>query len=406
MKVLTRIACGLLVVLAAGADWSQFLGPARNGVSPEKGLRTDWPREGPPALWEYAVGEGDSGPVILGDRLIVHHRVGKEDLVECLDPATGKQRWKHAYATDYEDPLGKGNGPRATPILTADRVYTLNAAGLLFCLDAADGKVVWQRDLARDYTLRDSFFGVGSSPILEDGRLLINVGAKEAGIVAFDARTGKEQWKATDQGASYASPVAATIAGERVVVFFTREGLVTLDPAKGKVRAMKRWRSRQNASVNAASPLVVDDHIFLTACYDTGAVLLKAGRDSVEEVWKSNEFLSCQFSTPVYRDGVLYGFHGRVDVEGARLRAVDWKTGKVLWEREGANSGSLIAVDGHLLVMKDDGELLLVEATPTAYREKAKASVLTRSCRAQIALADGRLFARDKKQLVCWKVAR
>ena len=406
MKLLPRCAFGVLVVLMAAADWPQFLGPARNGVSPEKGLLTEWPREGPPALWEHAVGEGDSGPVIRGDRLIIHHRVGKEDLIECLDPATGKQTWKFAYATDYEDPLGKGNGPRATPILTADRVYTLNAAGLLYCLDAADGKVVWQRDLARDYPLRESFFGVGGSPILEGGLLLINVGAKDAGIVAFDARTGKEKWKATDQPASYSSPVAATVAGQRVVVFFTREGLVMLDPATGTVRATKRWRSRQNASVNAATPLVVDDHIFLTACYDTGAVLLKAGRDSVEEVWKSDACLSCHFSTPVYHEGVLYGFHGRVDVEGARLRAVDWKTGKVLWDREGVNSGSLIAVDGHLLVMKEDGELLLVEATPTAYREKAKAAVLTRPCRAQIALADGRLFARDKKRLICLKVGK
>jgi outer membrane protein assembly factor BamB len=405
MKALPRILWGGLVILSIGADWPQFLGPTRNGVSPEKGLRTDWPKEGPPLLWEHAVGEGFSGPVIRGDRLIVHHRVGKHDLVECLDPATGKPRWKHAYATDYVDPLGKGNGPRSTPILTADRVYTVSAAGLVFCLDAADGKVIWQADLDRDYTLRPSFFGLGTSPILEGGLLLLNVGAKEAGIVALNAGTGKLEWTATNHEASYASPVAATIDGVRVVVFFTREGLVMLDPAKGKVLASKRWRARIRESVNAASPLVVEDHIFLSACYNTGAVLLKAGRDAVEDVWKSDEVLSCHFATPVYHAGVLYGFDGRQE-EGTRLRAVSWKTGKVLWNKDGINCGSLIAVDGHLLVMSEDGELRLVEATPTAYREKAKAELLGRPCRAQIALADGRLFARDNKRLACWKVSR
>jgi len=405
MKALLRILCGCFIVLAVGADWPQFLGPTRNGVSPEKGLRTDWPKDGPPLLWERDVGEGFSGPVIRGNRLIVHHRVGKQDLVECLDPATGKPHWQHVYATDYVDPLGKGNGPRSTPILTADRVYTVSAAGLVYCLDAADGKVIWQADLDRDYTLRPSFFGLGNSPILEGGLLLLNVGAKEAGIVALNAGTGKREWTATNHEASYASPVAATIDGVRVVVFFTREGLVMLDPAKGTVRASKRWRARIKESVNAASPLVVEDHIFLSACYNTGAVLLKAGRDAVEDVWKSDEVLSCHFATPVYHAGVLYGFDGRQE-EGTRLRAVDWKTGKVLWNKDGINCGSLIAVDGHLLVMSEDGELRLVEATPTAYREKAKAALLNRPCRAQIALADGRLFARDNKRLGCWKLTR
>lgn len=406
MKAQLRIACGIVVVLAAGADWPQFLGPTRNGISPEKGLNTHWSKDGPPRLWDREVGEGYSGPVILGDRLIVHHRVGNEDRVECLYPATGKPRWTYRYASNYQDPLGKGDGPRSTPILTPERVYTVNAAGLVHCLDASDGKLIWQRDLDRDYTLRRSFFGLGNSPILESGLLLINAGAKDAGIVALDAATGKEVWKATDANASYASPVAATIDGVRVVIFFTREGLTVLDPNKGTVRISKRWRSREHASVNAASPLVVDNHIFLSACYDTGAVLLKAGRDSVEDVWSGDQSLSCHYATPVYRDGILYGFHGRVDVGGSQLRAVDWKTGKVLWETDGVNSGSLVAADGHLLVLSQEGQLSVVEATPDAYREKAKASVLKGTCRAQIALANGLLFARDQNRLGCWKVER
>ena len=382
-----------------------YWGRRGNGVSAEKGLIATWPKDGPPQLWEREVGEGYSSPVVRGERLIIHHRVGKQDLVECLEPATGKTALEARLPLRLFRPPGQGRRPRSTPILTANRVYTVSAFGLVLCLDAANGKVIWQRDLDSDYTLRRSYFGLGNSPLLEGGLLLINVGAKDAGIVALDAATGKEVWKATDHAASYASPVAAVIDGVRVAVFFTREGLVILNPATGAVRASKRWRARIDASVNAATPLVVDNHIFLSACYNTGAVLLKASKDGVEEVWKSDEVLSCHFSTPVYRDGVLYGFDGRQEM-GTRLRAVDWKTGKVLWNKDGINCGSIIVVDGQLLILSEDGELLLVEATPAAYREKARASVLKGPCRAHLALADGRLFARDPRRLVCWKVGR
>src|SRR5262249_24401426 len=149
-----------------------------------------------------------------------------------------------------------------------------------------DGKKVWAKSLAEEYRMRPTFFGVGTSPLVEGDLLLDNVGARGAGIVAFDKATGKEVWKATDDEASYSSPVAATVAGARHVFFFTRAGLVDLDPKDGKVRFSKDWRSRMNASVNAAAPLVIGDQVFLSASYGTGAVLLRVGKDGAEEVWK------------------------------------------------------------------------------------------------------------------------
>src|SRR5262249_23075297 len=142
-------------------------------------------------------------------------------------------------------------------------VYTVGAQGHLLCLDLAKGKKVWERDLLKDYTVPDSYFGVGSTPLVEGDLLLVNVGGDGAGVVAFDKATGKEVWKATSQGASYSSPVAATIDGVRHAIFFTRQGLLSLDPTKGTVRFEKRWRSRFDASVNAATPVVVGDQIFL-----------------------------------------------------------------------------------------------------------------------------------------------
>jgi outer membrane protein assembly factor BamB len=394
-----------LALAVAGADWPQFLGPKRDGTSAETGLATTWPRKGPPVEWQREVGEGYSGPVVADGKLILFHRVGDEDVVECLDAATGKGLWKYAYATAYSDALGKGDGPRSTPLIAGGKVYTLGAAGKLLCLGLARGDMVWQRDLLTDYTVPRSYFGVGTTPLLVGDLLLVNVGGKDAGVVAVNKDTGKEAWAATSQGASYASPVAADIDGVRHAIFFTRQGLLGLDPANGKVRYEKRWRSRMDASVNAATPLVLGDRIFLTSSYDTGALLVKASKDKVEELWKGDDILSCHFGTPVHVDGYLYGFDGRQE-GGTELRCVELKSGKVMWKQEGFGCGSIIAAQGMLLILSEGGDLVLAEATSAGYREKARATVLGKPCRAAPALSDGKLYARDGGKLVCWNLKK
>jgi outer membrane protein assembly factor BamB len=389
-----------------GADWPQFLGPNRNGTTPETELRTRWPKKGPPVLWQRPVGEGYSTPVVADGRLVLFHRVGDQEVVEALDATSGKGLWKFAYATAYEDAYGKGNGPRATPAVAGGRVYTLGPAGVLSCVALKDGKKVWQRALHRTYSVPASFFGVGTSPLVEGGLVLVNVGAPGAGIVAFDSATGKERWRATDDEASYSSPVAATIGGVRHLLFFTRTGLVSLNPANGAVRFRKRWRSRLHASVNAATPLVLDGrYVFLSASYGTGAVLLKVNKDSVEEVWKGNDRLSCHFSTPVAVGPYLFGCDGRQE-EGARLRCIEWKTGKVRWTKADFGCGSIIAAGRRLILLSEEGELALAEATPERYKELASATVLRGPCRANLALAGGRLYGRDGAKLVCWDLRK
>lgn len=405
VRVLAYANLLICAVMGMAADWPQFLGPARDATSAEKGLAASWPEKGPPVLWEREVGEGYSAPVISGGKLVLLHRVGDEELVECLDAATGKPIWKHADPTSYDDPLGKGNGPRSTPLIDGSKVYTLGPAGRLLCLKLATGGKVWQRDLLSDYEVPRSFFGVGTSPLIEGDLVLINVGSREAGIVAFDKNAGKEVWKATGQEASYASPIAATLDGVRQAIFFTREGLVSLDPATGTVRFTKRWRSRNNASVNAATPLVIDGHIFLSACYNTGAILLKVRKDGVDEVWSGDDSLSCHFSTPVYRDSFLYGFHGRQE-EGAVLACVEAKTGKVRWTEKGYGCGALLLADGRLIALSEAGDLALIEPSPDKYTELSRASVLSRPFRSHLALSDGRLYARDNKKLVCWNIRK
>jgi outer membrane protein assembly factor BamB len=395
----------LLVVscLSMAADWPQFLGPNRNGISTETGLLRTWPKKGPPLLWEKPVGAGFSGPAIAGDRLILFHRVDNDEVVECLDAGTGKERWKFAYRTQYQDEFGMDEGPRATPLIAGQRLYTLGAEGELHCLDLETGMKIWQRSVNTDFAVRKGFFGVGTSPLLDGNLLCVNVGGKGAGIVAFNKDSGETVWKATDHEASYSSPVAATLAGQRRLIFFTREGIVFLNPASGTVEYSKHWRARLSASVNAASPVVVGDDVFFSACYGTGAILLHVGKDGVEEVWKGDEIMSNHYGTCIAHEGHLYGFDGRQE-GGAHLRCIELKTGKICWTSEDAACGSMILAEGRLIILTEKGELVLADATPEAYKERARAPLLTRDCRGQIALANGRLYARDPKRLGCWNL--
>jgi outer membrane protein assembly factor BamB len=214
-------------------------------------------------------------------------------------------------------------------------------------------------------------------------------------------------WKATSQDASYASAIAATVDGVRHAFFFTRDGLVALDPATGKIRASNRWRSRIVASVNAATPVLLDGrYLFLSSSYATGGILLDVKKDAVEEVWKNDKSLSSHFCTPVAVGGQLFGFHGRQEGDGADLHCIDWKTGKVRWTESGLKYGSLLAAGKKLLLLTQGGELILADASAERFTVKARASVLGDGCRAHLALAGGLLYGRDGGKLVCWKVSR
>jgi outer membrane protein assembly factor BamB len=406
-KPLTLFVLLLTALAGAGSDWPQLLGPNRNGTANEKDLAEAWPKEGPPVVWERAVGEGFSSPVVADGVVYLFQRVDGNEVLEALDAATGAPRWKFDYRCAYSDSYGKGNGPRSTPVVADGKIYLLGASGILTCVDRS-GKKVWQKALHEEYRVRPNFFGVGTSPLVEGDLLLVNVGAGEdkAGIVAFAKDTGKEVWKATDHDASYASPIAATIDGMRHVIFFTREGVVSLDPATGKVRFSQRWRSRNPYSVNAATPLLLEGkYLFVTASYGTGALLLEVKKDRAEEVWKSNEAISAHFNTPVAVGPYLFGSEGRQEA-GANLRCIEWKTGKVRWTEGGFGCGSLIAVGDRLILLSESGELMLARASGDRYEELSRAAVLSRPVRASLALADGKLYGRDDRKLVCWKVKK
>lgn len=449
-RLLLMISSALAITLQLRAaevgDWPQFLGPTRDGISTETGLLDRWPDSGPPLIWEKSIGTGFSAPSVRGKRLVLHHRRGGEEIVECLDPANGAPIWHYTYPTTYIDPYGYNNGPRCTPLLTADRCYTFGAEGKLLCLDLSNGKLIWERDTAKDWEIPAAFFGVGSTPILEGDRLIVMIGGQpNSGVVALDPSTGRTLWasvgemnwqgrpmlgwpgdrtvvwKTWDKQASYASPMAATVNGQRQVFCLMRQGLVSLNPTNGAVNFSRWFRAQVEESVNAASPIVTDDLVFISsAYYRTGSLLgrVKPGGQDFEELWKGTA-LEIHWNTPILLNGYLYAFSGRNEPD-ARFRCVELKTGKLMWDRDESwpahstrtppvyGRGSAILADGKLIVLGEGGLLGLFKPDPEKPVETSRWQVpqLRHPCWAAPALSNKRLYLRSEDRLVCVGIAR
>lgn len=422
----------LLVALLALSDWTSFLGPAHNGTSPETGLS----RSAPKRLWEFPKGTGYSSPAVAGDRLVYFHRLGGQERVEGLNADTGAKQWEFAYPTDFEDRYGYNNGPRASPVIDGDRVYTYGAQGKLHCLNLKTGQLQWKRDLAADYKVPQDFFGTATTPLVEGDRLIINVGAPGGPtVVALDKMTGKQLWgSGTEWGPSYASPIPATVHGKRRVFVFAggeskppTGGLIMLDPSTGRIDFTFPWRSRSYESVNAASPVVVGNQVFISASYRTGGALLDVLPDGSHKVaWTSAE-IGTHWNNAVYKDGYLYAFDGRNEPD-ASLVCVELKTGKVMWratpewgetingrtEHVSTYRGTLLSVDGQFLCLGELGHLLWLDLTPKGYKEVSRTWLFAaRETWSLPVLSNGRLYisqhTRDflkgtSPRLICYDV--
>jgi outer membrane protein assembly factor BamB len=454
---LLRLLFPLVLATAIhAADWPEFMGPTRDQISTETGLLETFPPGGPKLVFEKQVGTGYSAPSVRGGVMVIHHRTGNEEIVEACDAKTGAAIWKHAYPSAYRDPFGYNNGPRCTPLLTADRCYTLGAEGVLLCLDFATGKEIWRRNTGREFEVPEAFFGAGSSPVLEDGTLFVQIGGQpNAGIVAFDAKSGRTLWQnggertwtglpmlgwpgerlvtwsradpAFERMASYCTPVLATIHGRRHLLTVTRQGIISLDPKTGRHNFSRWFRARQDSSVNAMTPVVAGNDIFIsTAYYRGGSVLLRVKPDgkSFDEIWTGTQ-LEIHWTRPVLAAGHLYAFSGRNEPD-ARFRCVEFATGAVKWDRDEGwpngghgkvevgsepkvfGRGSAILAEGKLIALGEAGLLGLFKANPEKLEELARWQVpkLAYPCWAAPVLADKRLYLRDENWVVCYDLGR
>jgi outer membrane protein assembly factor BamB len=387
-----------------GGDWPQILGPQRNGVAANEKLAATWPGEGPKTLWQRDVGSGLAGVAVADCKVVLFHRLGDEEIVEALDAQSGKPLWKTSFPTRYVSGISPDDGPRCVPLIHQGFVYVHGAEGAVSCVALKDGAKRWSRDLRIEYEGPEGYFGAGSTPLVEGDKLLVNVGGREgAGLVAVSLEAGDTVWKATDEGASYSSPVAVTLDGVRQVIFVTRLNAVSIDPENGKVR----WRlpfGQRGPTVNGANPIVLQKQLFLTSSYGIGAKLVNITKDSAEIVWENDDTLSSQFTTSVIYQGVLYGIHGRQDVGGASLRAIDPLTGKIYWSEERFGSATLILAGDKILALKTEGELVLVAAAKTGYKQLASAEIFDSTAQPLPALSNGRLYVRDTRVLKCLEV--
>lgn len=425
-----------------GEDWGPFLGPAGNGRSSATGIVRPWPAAGPRLVWHAEMGEGYCPPAVALGRCVVCDRVGGEIRTRCLEAETGRELWEHRYPTDYADTFGYDGGPRCAPVISGDAVVIYGPEGRLVCLALSDGRVRWQVDTAAEYHVVKNFFGVGAAPVVYESPtgplVIVQVGGSrpgsapaapdrldlvkglDSGLVAFDAATGKERWRATSQLASYSGPVVARIGGRDALLAWMRDELVLADPATGGVRGTFRWRADELYSAVAASPVVAGDEVLLTETYGPGSVLLAAGGPRIEPLRRDPErsrpfrSLRAHWATPVLVDGHVYGSSGR-HAGDAVLVCAEWRTGGVRWFEPGLGRASLTAVDGHLVVISEFGELLLVKATPDAYTEVSRVRIADRAaagtdaegallgvpCWAAPVIARGYLFVRGRGRVVC-----
>ena len=384
-------------------DWTDWRGPRRDGVSRETGLLLDWRERQPKILWNRPLGLGFSSFSVADSRLYTMASIEDVEYAICLHAHNGKTIWKTRSATTYRDTYG-GDGPRSTPVVDDNRVYTLGAAGMLMSLDTLTGDVYWRRNVLDDFGAENTARGVSTSPLVDGDKLLVNVGAQGASVVALHKTTGRVIWKAFDDVPGYSSPIMIRVDGadgeDSEFIYFTGKALVGLSPADGA----EHWRHQLTTaySDNVATPIFDPSTrlLFVSSSGDTGGCAMyriTANANAIHsELVYNNKNMRNQCNSCVLVDGYIYGF------DKAILKCLKFDTGEVMWEDRSVGKGSLLAAQGHLFVLGERGDLALVQATPDLYLEKGQCKALE-STRAwtPAALANGRLYIRDVENAVC-----
>jgi len=384
-----------VVAPAAEGSWPQYRGPARDGISQEVGILKSWPSTGPKMLWSVPIGTGYSGISSVGDRLYTMYANDGGEFLASFGTADGKEVWHLRMDANRNDDMG--DGPRSTPTLDGDMVYAMGASAMLVAAKAGTGEKVWEKDLKAVFGARVPRWGVSTSPLIEKDLVVVDAGgAADKSVVALDKKTGQTRWTGYSDKPGYSAPLAVDIQGTRQILSFAGTSLVSVAAADGKPLWSVPWRT--NWDVNAAMPVFVPpDKVFISSSYDTGAAVyaIKKTGDKFQasEVWKSR-IMKNHFNSSILYGGYLYGF------DDATLRCIDANTGQEKWSQRGFAKGSLLLADGHLVIFSESGLLALAEATPEAYREKARAQILEGRTWTMPTLAGGRLYLRNQKTMV------
>jgi len=433
MRHPSLVALALLLAPAACADdWPQWMGPQRDNVWREEGILETFPADGPAVLWRAPVAGGYAGPAVAAGRVFVTDFVSAADLqaanferktaagterVLCCDAATGKTIWKHEYPVTYT--VSYPAGPRCTPTVDGDRVYTLGTEGHLCCLAVADGKILWSRDLKADYKTKAALWGYASHPLVDGDRLVCVVGTDTAHAVAFDKRTGKELWRtgpAPEQG--YSPPTIIAAGGRRQLVFMKPDGIYAVEPETGTLLWEAPYTA-DNGSIIMA-PVQLGEYLYVGGFQEKNLLLkLAADKPAAEVVWrnKRNHGISAVNVQPFVADGLIYGFHEKGD-----LRAVRIPDGEIVWKSpgpfgdrpQGSGTAFIVRHADRYFLFAETGDLVIAALSPQGYQERSRVHLLEPTQAAfgrpvvwcPPAYADKSVFVRNDKELVRVSLAK
>lgn len=395
-------AAGRPSAIPAGAAWTDYRGPNRDGVYTASAIRSDWPSGGLPEVWRQTVGGGYASVVVAGGKVFTIEQRRDQEVVAAYDFNTGRELWTNSWEAHFQESMG-GPGPRATPTWHEDKIYALGGTGELRALEAASGKVIWRKNILSDNGASNLTWAMSGAPLVVDDKVIVLPGGTAGkSIVAYNKDTGEPVWKSLNDRQAYTSPMLATVAGKRQIVLISATRLLAVDPADGSLLWDYPWKTSYDA--NCAQPLIVDgEHVFVSSGYGTGAALVKIVRDGdgfrAEEVWKNNTMKN-KFNSSVLHNGIVYG------LDEAILAAVDVRTGERKWKDGRYGFGQVLLAGDHLIVLTEKGEVALVKATPASYQEVARFSAISGKTWNTHAIAGGRLIVRNQTEMACYDLSR
>ena len=384
--------------ISENSAWPNWMGPDHNGISHQTGWSTEWPQGGLPIVWSQQIGIGFSSMAIAEGRLFTLGHIDGKESIYCLKTDSGETVWSFSYASPLVDNLHDG-GPGATPTLDGNFVYTLGRGGQLYCLRAATGKVVWSRMLQKDLDVELPEWGFTSSPLILDNQVILEAGR----VVSYDKLTGRKNWQTDRHAAGYGSAARLESAGVVLLATLDCDGLRVLRSSDGKQLDFQPWESP--FLTNSTTPIVERDMIYISSGYNVGCGLFRFSGDTLELLYSNREMRN-HFNNSILLDGHLYGFDGNSNLgRVVQLTCMDFKTGEVLWKKRGLGCGSLMVANGKLVLLSDQGDLVVANATPKSYQELCRSRFLSGRCWTMPVLLNGFVYGRSASgQLTCLRL--